>query len=192
MCVNYTTSLGAKVRAERQGKIRLAHARTCGVTKACTSKWQTMPLDHAQLTSTYHIGLQYVQGKCCLDQINVCKIHNLLRAKMGAEKQGDTNLNHAGTCGVTKACKSKCCKRCLWPMLSSQASTLLGWSVCMANAVWTQISVFAKMQQSATTPHTTPHYHTTTHHITPHTQLNHYTTHPNSHKNTSMHVPKIW
>ena len=57
MYVKYTTSLGAKVRAERQGKIRLAHARTCGVTKACTSKWQTMPLDHAQLTSTYHIGL---------------------------------------------------------------------------------------------------------------------------------------
>ena len=49
-----------------------------------------------------------------------------------------------------------------------------------------------KMQHSATTPHTTPHYHTTTPHTTPHTQLNHYTTTPNSHQNTSMHVPKIW
>ena len=30
---------------------------------------------------------------------------------------------------------SQCCKRCLWTIHSSQASTLLGWSVCMANAV---------------------------------------------------------
>ena len=48
-----------------------------------------------------------------------------------------------------------------------------------------------KMQHSATTPHTTLHYHTTTPHTTPHTQLNHYTTPPTSHQNSSMHVPKI-
>ena len=142
-------------------------------------------------TNTCHAGLQYVQGKCCLEHINVCKIHNPLKAKVGAERQGGTNLAHARTCGVTKACKSKCCKRCLWIIHNSQASTLLGWSVCMANAVQTQIIVFAIMQQSATTPHTTPHHHTITHHTTPHTQLNHYTTPPTSHQNSSMHVPKI-
>ena len=105
-----------------------------------------------------------------MEHINVCKIHNLLRAKVGAERQGGTNLAHARTCGVTKACKSKCCKRCLWTMHSSQASTLLGWSVCMANAVWTQIIVFAK---NATQCNHTPH-HTTL----PHNHTSHHTTHP--------------
>ena len=50
---------------------------------------------------------------------------------------------------------------------------------------------FEKIQQSATTPHTTHHYHTTTQHTTPHTNLNHYTPPPNSHQNTSMHVLKV-
>ena len=58
----------ARGRQEGQGKINLGHARTCGVTMACTSKWQKMPLDHAQLTNTYHAGLWYYYEKCGLDK----------------------------------------------------------------------------------------------------------------------------
>ena len=49
--------LRARGRQEGQGKISLGHASTCVVTMACKAKWQKMPLDHAQLTSTYHAGL---------------------------------------------------------------------------------------------------------------------------------------
>ena len=54
-----------------QGEISLGHARTCGVTMACKSKWQKMPLDHAQPTSTYHAGLCYYYEKCGLDKSQV-------------------------------------------------------------------------------------------------------------------------
>ena len=87
-----------------QGGINLCHARTCWVTKACTSKSQNMHMNNAQITITYHAGLHYVDDKCGLD---ICLINATLRARGRAERQWGIKLGNARPCCVIKACKSK-------------------------------------------------------------------------------------
>ena len=89
--------LRARGRQEGQGKITLGHAGTCGVTMACKSKWQKMPMDHAQVTSTNNFDFDIIMRNAVWVKVKFCKINDLLRARERQEGQGKITPHHTTT-----------------------------------------------------------------------------------------------
>ena len=71
---------------------------------------------------------------------NVCKIHNLFRSHgEGWEAMGKSDWPMQGLV-VWLRLANPSGKLCLWTMHSSQAQTMLDFSMCRANAVWIKVN----------------------------------------------------